>query len=173
MASSVQHPVPLGVTLGRTIDLAQQVAIDEFRLWQLELQDRVGEAVRRGVAIGLRRALSGRRVGGGVGGGGGGARALVLAGSKASDAGDLAAGAGSDRGLVRTPQPADGEMSAALSREVLEERIVREKAALAEALATLRERARAEVDLSRRVRERPSAWLAGALVLGFLIGVRR
>jgi hypothetical protein len=64
-------------------------------------------------------------------------------------------------------------MNATLSREVLEERIVREKAALAEALAALRERARADLDLSRRVRARPSAWLAGALVLGFLWGVRR
>jgi len=64
-------------------------------------------------------------------------------------------------------------MSAAVSREMLEQRIVREKAALAKALADLRERARAEVDLSRHVQARPSAWLAGALVLGFLMGVRR
>ena len=64
-------------------------------------------------------------------------------------------------------------MSSAVSREMLEERIEREKAALAEALADLRDRARAQVNLSNRVRERPSAWLAGALVLGFLIGVRR
>ena len=64
-------------------------------------------------------------------------------------------------------------MSASLSREVLEERIVREKAALAQALADLRERARADLDLSGHVRARPSAWLAGALVLGFLWGVRR
>jgi hypothetical protein len=64
-------------------------------------------------------------------------------------------------------------MSAAISREVLEERIEREKAALAEALSALRERARAKVDLGGRVREKPSAWLAGAVVLGFLMGVRR
>lgn len=64
-------------------------------------------------------------------------------------------------------------MSAAVSREVLEERIEREKAALAEALSALRERARARVDLAGRVREKPSAWLAGAVVLGFLMGVRR
>lgn len=64
-------------------------------------------------------------------------------------------------------------MSAALSREVLEARIVRERQALAEALADLREQARAEVDLRRHVRERPVAWLAGALVIGFLLGVRR
>jgi hypothetical protein len=64
-------------------------------------------------------------------------------------------------------------MNPALSREVLEERIVRDKAALAEALAALRERARAGMDLSRRVRARPAAWLAGALVLGFLWGLRR
>jgi MYXO-CTERM domain-containing protein len=64
-------------------------------------------------------------------------------------------------------------MSSAVSREVLEERIEREKAALAEALSDLRERARAQVKLSNRVREKPSAWLAGAVVLGFLFGVRR
>jgi hypothetical protein len=64
-------------------------------------------------------------------------------------------------------------MSSEISREVLEQRIVREKAALATALAELRERARAEVDLSRRVRARPTAWLAGAVVLGFLMGMRR
>lgn len=64
-------------------------------------------------------------------------------------------------------------MSSAVSREMLEERIVREKAALAEALAALRERARAQVDLAGRVRAKPSAWLAGAVVLGFLMGVRR
>ncbi len=64
-------------------------------------------------------------------------------------------------------------MSAAASREVLEARIVRERAALAEALVDLRDQAYAEVDLRRRVRERPSAWLAGALVVGLLLGVRR
>ena len=48
-------------------------------------------------------------------------------------------------------------MSSAISREMLEERIEREKAALAEALADLRDRARAQVNLSNRVRERPSA----------------
>jgi len=55
----------------------------------------------------------------------------------------------------------------------LEARIVRERAALAEALVDLRDQAFAEVDLRRRVRERPSAWLAGALVVGLLLGVRR
>ena len=64
-------------------------------------------------------------------------------------------------------------MSSAVSCEMLEERIVREKAALAEALAALRERARAQVNLAGRVRAKPSAWLAGAVVLGFLMGVRR
>jgi hypothetical protein len=43
----------LSVTLGRTIDLAQQVATDELRLWQLELNDRIGDAMRRGVWIGM------------------------------------------------------------------------------------------------------------------------
>ena len=64
-------------------------------------------------------------------------------------------------------------MSSAVSREVLEERIEREKAALAETLTALRDRARAQVDVSNHVRERPLAWLAGAVVLGFLMGVRR
>jgi len=64
-------------------------------------------------------------------------------------------------------------MSAATSRELLEARIVREREALAEALEDLRAQARAKVDLGRRVRERPSAWLAGALLLGFLWGARR
>ena len=64
-------------------------------------------------------------------------------------------------------------MSAAISRGGLEARIVRERRALAEALSDLGERARAEVDPRRWVRERPAAWLAGALVVGFLLGVRR
>jgi hypothetical protein len=54
MASSVdQIAPPLAVSLERTIDLAQQVALDEFRLWQLELQERLSDGVRRGVAIGF------------------------------------------------------------------------------------------------------------------------
>lgn len=64
-------------------------------------------------------------------------------------------------------------MNPALSRDVLEARIVRERKALADALRDLRDQARFELDLRRRVRERPSAWLAGALVLGLLLGVRR
>jgi hypothetical protein len=54
MASSVD-PIapPLTVSLERTLDLAQRVAIDELRLWQLELQERLVEALRRGVAIGF------------------------------------------------------------------------------------------------------------------------
>lgn len=43
----------LGVTLERTIDLAQRVASDELRLLQLDSQDRVGDAMRAGVWIGL------------------------------------------------------------------------------------------------------------------------
>jgi hypothetical protein len=54
MASSVdQIAPPLAVSLERTIDLAQQVAIDELRLWQLDLQERLSDAARRGVAIGF------------------------------------------------------------------------------------------------------------------------
>ena len=43
---------PLGVALGRTLDLAQQVATDEIRLLQLETLDRVSEVMRRGMWIG-------------------------------------------------------------------------------------------------------------------------
>jgi hypothetical protein len=64
-------------------------------------------------------------------------------------------------------------VTASSSREVLEARIVRERKALAEALCDLSERGRAELDLRRRVRAHPSAWLAGALAIGFLLGVRR
>jgi hypothetical protein len=64
-------------------------------------------------------------------------------------------------------------MSAAASREVLEARIARQRHALAEALGDLGERARAEIDPRRWVRERTAAWLAGALVIGILLGVRR
>lgn len=64
-------------------------------------------------------------------------------------------------------------MSAASPREVLEERIAHGRRALSEALGDLSDRARAEVDLRRHVRESPLPWLAGALVIGFLIGVRR
>lgn len=41
----------LGATLGRAIDLAQQVAIDEVRLLQLESRERFDIAVRRGAWI--------------------------------------------------------------------------------------------------------------------------
>jgi len=41
------------VALGRTLDLAQQVATDEVRLLQLEIMDRVSEVMRRGMWIGL------------------------------------------------------------------------------------------------------------------------
>lgn len=64
-------------------------------------------------------------------------------------------------------------MNAALSREVLEARIARERAALAEALVDLGDQTRAQLDLRRRVRERPAAWLAGALTIGLLLGVHR
>jgi hypothetical protein len=64
-------------------------------------------------------------------------------------------------------------VSAAASREMLEERIARERAALAAAIDELRTRTRAELELRTRVRERPSVWLGGALVLGFWMGARR
>ena len=43
----------LGAALGHTIDLAQQVATDELRLLQLESQERVGDAMHRGMWIGF------------------------------------------------------------------------------------------------------------------------
>lgn len=64
-------------------------------------------------------------------------------------------------------------MSAAVSRELLEARIEREREQFAEALEDLRSHVRAHTDLGLRVRARPAAWLAGALVLGFLWGARR
>ena len=64
-------------------------------------------------------------------------------------------------------------MSEATSREVLEARIENERAALAEALGDLSKRAGEELDLRRRVRAHPSAWLIGALAIGFLVGLRR
>jgi len=63
-------------------------------------------------------------------------------------------------------------VSAALPREALEARIVRERQALAEALGDLREQARAELDLRRHVREQPTAWLGAALLVGFVLGLR-
>ena len=55
MASSVQQPIapPLGDSFERAIDLAQQVAVDELRLWQLQILERVKDAARRGMAIGF------------------------------------------------------------------------------------------------------------------------
>ena len=175
MDHSVQQPIApsLGATLGRTIDLAQQVATDELRLLQLDSQDRVSDAMRRGVWIGFGALCL--------------AVAWVVAWAAAVVALEdrfslearlamlaiCAIGARSGSGRVRTSQPAGGAVSAAVSREVLEARIVRERRALAEALGDLRERARAEVDPRRRVRAQPAAWLAGALVIGFLLGVRR
>jgi hypothetical protein len=64
-------------------------------------------------------------------------------------------------------------VNAATSREVLEARIARERTALAGAIDELRTRARAELELRTQVRERPSVWLGGALVLGFWMGARR
>jgi hypothetical protein len=64
-------------------------------------------------------------------------------------------------------------MSAAASREVLEARILRQRRALAVAFGDLGERAREEIDPRRWVRAQPAVWLAGALVIGFLLGVRR
>jgi hypothetical protein len=40
-------------------------------------------------------------------------------------------------------------------------------------LGLRRERARAEADLQQRARSNPAAWLAAALVIGLVLGVRR
>ena len=64
-------------------------------------------------------------------------------------------------------------MNATLSKEQIEARLALETEALGNAIDDLRERARAEFDLRSRVRERPSAWLAGALALGIWMGGRR
>lgn len=64
-------------------------------------------------------------------------------------------------------------MSAALSRELLEARIEREREEFIETLADLRSQVRERTDLGERVRSHPTAWLAGAMVVGFLWGVRR
>jgi hypothetical protein len=55
MASSVQQPIapPLSDSFERALDLAQQVATDELRLWQLQIQERVMDAARRAVAFGF------------------------------------------------------------------------------------------------------------------------
>jgi hypothetical protein len=58
-------------------------------------------------------------------------------------------------------------------KEVLVAHIALEREELGRVLEDVRERATANVDVSRWVRERPSAWLAGALLLGFWLGARR
>lgn len=55
MDRSVHPPIvsSLSATLGQTIDLAQQVASDEFRLMQLDSHDRVMDAVHSGAWVGF------------------------------------------------------------------------------------------------------------------------
>ena len=50
MGSRIDLPVApsLGATLGRAIDLAQQVATDEVRLLQIGSHERLDDAMRRG-----------------------------------------------------------------------------------------------------------------------------
>jgi hypothetical protein len=54
-SSSIHQPVapPLGDSFERAIDLAQQVAVDELRLWQLQILERVKDAARRAAAVGF------------------------------------------------------------------------------------------------------------------------
>jgi hypothetical protein len=61
----------------------------------------------------------------------------------------------------------------AVEAQVVEARLEREKEALAATLEDLGQLARERADLGRRVRERPAAWLAGALLVGFLFGATR
>jgi hypothetical protein len=64
-------------------------------------------------------------------------------------------------------------MSTGLARVALEARIEREREELAEALQDLRVQARERIDPRNHVRARPGVWLGGALLFGFLWGVRR
>jgi hypothetical protein len=77
-----------------------------------------------------------------------------------------------------------GSLVSALSREMLEARIDREREELADALEDarrgarlavedVRARARAELDVASRVRARPMAWLVGASLVGLWLGARR
>jgi len=61
-------------------------------------------------------------------------------------------------------------MTAAPSRELVEARLDREREELAELLEDLGARARAGLDLRRRIRAHPIAWLLGATVLGVWLG---
>jgi hypothetical protein len=68
----------------------------------------------------------------------------------------------------------------AREREILEARVEQRREELADAIEDVRAGALARVDfaksrldLRRQVRRRPAAWLAGAWVVGFLMGVRR
>ena len=55
MDRSLREPVapPLNIALGRTFDLAHQVATDELRLWQLDLRDHLSDGMRRALWIGF------------------------------------------------------------------------------------------------------------------------
>ena len=64
-------------------------------------------------------------------------------------------------------------MSGEASREQLEARIARERVELMRSLEDLGEHVRSELDLGQRMSERPSAWLAGAFLVGIWMGSRR
>jgi hypothetical protein len=60
------------------------------------------------------------------------------------------------------------------SRELqLAASIERDERELAAVVGALRERVRSELDLRRRIGERPAAWLLGAALLGLWLGARR
>lgn len=64
-------------------------------------------------------------------------------------------------------------MSDLTSREELEAQIASDRRELSRTLEVLGDRVRAELDLGQQVRERPSAWLTGAFLIGLWMGARR
>ena len=61
----------------------------------------------------------------------------------------------------------------AASRELLEAQMARDRQELVAVLRDFGARAREELDLRRRVVERPSAWLVATWWVGFWLGARR
>lgn len=62
------------------------------------------------------------------------------------------------------------------SRDLLEARLERDQRELAAVIGGLRERVRTEIadlDPRRHIEARPTAWLAGAVLVGVWLGARR
>jgi bacterioferritin len=96
--------------------------------------------------------------------GGGRAGRAPLSGGAARRFGRVAGRAWS--GAARPLRSQGMAMSATPSRELLEARLMREREELTGLLEDLTTRARWQLDLGRRIRERPSAWLLAAMALG-------